>query len=179
MCDFISWVENEKGIFFLTDKEIFGVDSEFKLKGCVDNDFIGHGSIEKYFRIKGTHKEVKDFWNYNKLPEPLKNMVMEFCKSGFKKNWGKTFKKYFMNDDLRYIIEYAPEKYKGLAAKQLLTQNPSNDDLRYIIIYAPEKYKGLAWKQLLTQNPSNDDLSYIIICAPEKYKELAKLQLKF
>jgi hypothetical protein len=172
MCEFISWIEKDGLILYLTDAEIFGKDKSL-LEGCKDNDFLGHGAIRNFYNIEGgLEREVRDFWNENILPKEIADKVQEFDKY-----WGKTFENYFQNDDLRYLIEYAPETYKPKACEQLLKQGPTNYDLRYLIEYAPETYKPKAWQQLLKQKPTNYDLRYLIEYAPETWKIKAWQQL--
>jgi hypothetical protein len=131
-------------------------------------DVVGHGFIRKYYNIpegKGIEFEVRDFWNYEKLPEEismkLQNGEMD------------DLLEYVNNLDLSYIIIYAPESWKEKAWQILSKNNPSNDDLRCIIIHAPESWKEKAWEILLRNNLSNYDLCYIIIHAPESWKEKA------
>jgi len=153
MCDFISYVQKGNQLFYLTDEEIFSKEGRDKLSGCQDNDFISHGAIRKFFGIRGGEDhEVKDFWNTNKLPKELVDKI-----ANFDLYWSRTFKRYFMNDDLRYIISKAPETWKSKASEQLLTQTPSNDDLKDIVRNSAKEYKAKAWEQLLAQNPSNKE----------------------
>ena len=147
MCDFISWLEDSKGVLhYLTDKECF-IDGVLNpiLEGCKDNDIIGHGAIEKFYGIKGKHVEIRDFWKLEELPTEIADLVR--TPEEFLKNFGKMFN-YFQADDLRYIIKYAPKPYQELACKQLLKQEPSKYDLTYIIEYAPKPYADFA-RQLL------------------------------
>ncbi len=119
MCDFISWIKKDGAIFYLTDKEVFSEEGEKKLKGCLHNDFIGHGAIREFWHIKGgTDHEVRDFWNTEKLPKELAEKLKSI--ESFDAHWSRMLKEgYFQNDDLRYIIEYAPDTWKE-RAKRLL-----------------------------------------------------------
>jgi hypothetical protein len=176
MCDFISWIEKNGVLHYLTDAEIFE-DGKLspRLEGCRDNDIIGHGAIRKYYAIQaGKEFETKKFWEKGALPNELEKKVKKFDKF-----WGKTFAsgKYFQNDDLYYIICNAPESWKAKAWEQLIAQKPSNDDLRYIICYAPESWKAKASEQLIAQKPSKHDLRHIIYYAPESWKAKASEQL--
>ena len=175
MCDFISYIKNKDGIFYLTDKEVFGsrgLEMDFK-----NNDPIGHGAIEKYYGVTGEHKEVRDFWNTEKLPGELAKKLSSV--ESFLDNWGLMLKRgCFENDDLRYLVRYAPDEYRALASEQLLKQSPTKYDLRYLVRYAPDKYRSLAWKQLLKQSPTNYDLTHLVEYAPDEYRALAKLELK-
>jgi hypothetical protein len=176
MCDFVSWIDIKGMIYFLTDAEIFSDLGREKLSGCKDNDFLGHGAIRRFYDLKdkGVDRENKNFWEeVSNIPEIIRSKLQNFDH-----NWGKTFEEYFQNDDLRYIIEYAPDEWKSKAWEQLLKQSPSNSDLRYIIEYAPDEWKKKAWEQLLKQSPSNDDLRYIIRYAPDEWKSKAWEQLR-
>ena len=62
--------------------------------------------------------------------------------------WNELMAKSPANYDLRHIIEYCDEQYKGMAWEQLLKQSPANDDLTYIMVYCDELYKGMAQKLL-------------------------------
>jgi len=173
MCEFISYIKKDGLLLYLTDAEIFSKDGKERLRGCLDNDVIGHGAIKKFYNFRGGDEyEMRNFWNANRLPEELAAKIADFDN-----HWGKTFQKYFMNDDLRHIIYHAPETWKVKAWKQLLKQKPDSKDLRYIIYYAPEQWKAKAWKQLLKQKPDSKDLRYIIEYAPEQWKAKAWKQL--
>jgi hypothetical protein len=173
MCEFISWYESGMKLYYLTDAEVFSEEGKLKLTGCKDNDILGHGAIKKFYEgMDGVQYEERDFWN-DTLPKELADKVKEFDK-----HWGRMWTEgYFQNDDLCYIIEYAPDEWAAKAWKQLLKQNPSNYYLRYIVAYAPDKWKAKAWEQLLKQNPSNYDLRYIIKYAPGEWASKALEQL--
>ena len=154
MCDFISWIEVEKDgnkiLLYLTDEEVFSPTGEERLKECRHNDVIGHGAIREYFGeffgsgVRAREYELKDFWNAEKLPKEIADKIKDFDS-----HWGRMFESgAFQNDDLRYIIRYAPDRWKGEAAKQLLKQEPDNYDLRYIINHAPDRW-GKKAKKLL------------------------------
>ena len=146
MCEFVSWIEvkkeGETQFLYLTDKDVFSSYGREVLGGSKDNDFLGHGAIRTFFKLsqtEGKEHDEKDFWNAP-LPKEIREKL-----DNFDKHWGKMFSsKVFQNDDLRYIIEYAPEEWKEKAWAQLLKQKPSNDDLSYIINYAPEEWKAKA-----------------------------------
>jgi hypothetical protein len=128
-------------------------------------DVVGHGFIRKYYNIpegNGKEFEVRDFWNYEKLPEEiatkLQNGEMD------------DLLEYVSNINLRYIISVALESWKVKAWKIFSKNNPSNDDLCYIIICAPESWKVKAWEILSKNNPSNIDLRCIIRYAPDSWK---------
>ena len=97
------------------------------------------GRVKKeFYRLgnRGVDLQFTNFWETDKLPRELAERVNDF-----KRNWGKIFQKYFMNDDLCYIIEYALDGLKVEAWKQLLIQHPRKHDLHYIIVFAPDEWK--------------------------------------
>ena len=149
MCEFISWIEKNGGILCLTDREVFSEEGREKLKGCLHNDVIGHGAIRVFYEITGgTDKEVRDFWNVSLLPKELADKLVSIKE--FDKHWGQMFRAgHFQNDDLRRIIVYAPNEWRGKAWKQLLKQKPGDDDLRRIIMCAPNEWKEKARKLLI------------------------------
>ena len=148
MCQFISWWELEGKVYFMTDKDIlssYGRDllREFKAK---DNDPIGHGFIKEYYKLPGgEQRENASFWDGN-LPKEIQAALDDFDN-----NFAWIWLNCLQNDDLRYIIEYAPEAWKAKAWDQLLKQKPDNGDLRYIIAYAPEAWKAKARKILASR----------------------------
>ena len=119
MCDFISYIEKNGEILYLTDKEVFSKFGKEHLKGCLHNDILGHGAIRKFYNIQGGRDvEVKDFWNLDKLPKEIAAKIKEFDK-----HWGKIFKAgHFQTDDLQFIHTNAPEPWKSKAFKQMLAQ---------------------------------------------------------
>ena len=145
MCEFISWIEKDGEILFLTDAEIYSAHGRETLKGTKHNDVLGHGAIRAFYGITGgVEREDRQFWEA-KLPDRLRKCVDEFDR-----HWGKTWETAFQNDDLTYIILYAPYAWQAKAWEQLLKQKPTNDDLTYIIIYAPYAWRAKA-KALLKQ----------------------------
>ncbi|MBU0496861.1 MAG: hypothetical protein KKG04_02775, partial [Candidatus Thermoplasmatota archaeon] len=182
MCDFISWVEiKRKGklvLCYLTDEDVFSKYGREIFVDSRDNDVLGHGAIRKYFKLgcEGLDKEVRDFWNNEKLPPEL--LEKTSSPNMFDKHWGRMWReKFFQNDDLTYLVKYAPEEWKVRAWEQLIKQNPSNDDLKYLVAYAPEEWKVRACEQLIKQNPSNDYLKNLVAYAPEEWKVRAWEQL--
>jgi hypothetical protein len=73
MCEFISWIEHNNDIYFLTSRELQTKEGR-ELKKYLDaqyyEDIKGHGAIDKYYGLKGkgTHKECDDFSTPNNFP---------------------------------------------------------------------------------------------------------------
>lgn len=176
MCDFISWIELLDGtLVYLEDEDVFSSRGNEVLTGCRDNDVLGHGAIDLYYGLRGAgvSHEVRDFWNTHKLPEELAAKIISFDQ-----HWGEVWRSgCFQNDDLRYIIRYAPDDWATKAWERLLRQNPSNHDLIHIICCAPDDWATKAWERLLRQSPSNDDLFYIIRYASDDWAAKARVVL--
>ena len=132
MCDFISYIEKNGEILYLTDKEVFSKFGKEHLKGCLYNDILGHGAIRKFYNIqRGRDVEIRDFWNLEKLPKEIAAKIKEFDK-----HWGKIFKGgYFQPDDLQYIYSKAPEPWKSKALNQMFAQG-------YVRVYNCPEFKG-------------------------------------
>ena len=177
MCDFISWVEKKDGrLYYLTDKEIFSEDGQKRLAGCRDNDFIGHGAIRKYFHLGNTGKdhEERDFWHFFGLPKELAQKIKHFDK-----HWRKTFQRYFIGNDLAYIVMRAPDKWATKAWAQLLKQKPDINTFRFMLEEYPDntKWNNKAWRQLLKHKDANDGLSSLSIWGSDKWAAKAKKEL--
>ena len=78
MCEFISWVEHENTLYYLTanllnTKE--GRALKKHLGAQYNEDIKGHGAIERYFGIKGKHHECDDFSSPKNFPEEIVNAM--------------------------------------------------------------------------------------------------------
>ncbi|MFA5377404.1 MAG: hypothetical protein WC455_16755 [Dehalococcoidia bacterium] len=74
MCEFISWVEHENKLYYLTanllnTKE--GRDLKKFLGTAYSEDIKGHGAIERYFGIKGKHHECTYFSSSKNFPAEI------------------------------------------------------------------------------------------------------------
>ena len=74
MCEFVSWVEHEDKLYYLTanllnTKE--GRDLKKFLGTAYAEDIKGHGAIEHYFGINGKHHECTDFSSPNNFPAEI------------------------------------------------------------------------------------------------------------
>jgi hypothetical protein len=74
MCEFVSWVEHEDKLYYLTanllnTKE--GRDLKKFLATAYYEDIKGHGAIERYFGIKGKHHECTDFSSTQNFPDEI------------------------------------------------------------------------------------------------------------
>ncbi|MFH1047534.1 MAG: hypothetical protein V1738_04480 [Patescibacteria group bacterium] len=158
MCDFISWIEKDGRLFYLTDREFFGPRGKELFGGDVSkqsNDPLGHGAIRLFYGTDnepmagGINREVHEFWRDGALPDELAVLIADFDL-----HWGRLWaNESFQNDDLRRIIQHAPDEWKAKATEQFFKQGLGkvtfrDDDLRCIIDYAPDEWKAKAKEQL-------------------------------
>ena len=82
MCDFISWIEKDSQVIFLTADDVFNTKEGKELqKYCQDkSDLVGHGAIRRYYgNFKGgTEKECTDF----STPDNFPLEIVKAIKSG-------------------------------------------------------------------------------------------------
>lgn len=81
MCHFVSWIEKNRNVLFLTGDDVFHTTRGKKLQkwcGCSE-DLIGHGAIRWYFECKnGYEYECFDF----STPKNFPKEIVKAIKSG-------------------------------------------------------------------------------------------------
>jgi hypothetical protein len=81
MCEFVSWVEHENKLYYLT-ANLLNTKEGRALKKYLGakyyEDIQGHGAIERYFGIKGNHHEFDDFSSPKNFPKE----IVEAMKAG-------------------------------------------------------------------------------------------------
>lgn len=74
MCEFVSWVEHEDKLYYLT-ANLLNTKEGRALKKFLGTayaeDITGHGAIERYFGIKGVHRECTDFSSPKNFPAEI------------------------------------------------------------------------------------------------------------
>jgi hypothetical protein len=75
MCHFVSWIEKDKDIYFLTANDLNTPEGR-KLKKYLGDqyweDIMGHGAIRQYYGLsEGINKECTDFSNPKHLPDEI------------------------------------------------------------------------------------------------------------
>lgn len=177
MCHFISWIEKDGEVYFLTDADYKSSHGQKLLRETGDiTDFVGHGFIRKYYNlIGGLEYENSIFWELNlpekKTPEKIKETLKDF--ETFKDNYSLIFKNCLEQHELINVILHAPEPYKKFAWKKFLNYKENKQGLACILEYADEPYKKFAWDILIKRGLSNDNLTYIVKSLPEPYKKFA------
>jgi len=74
MCEFVSWIEYEEHVYFLTDAELQTKAGEKLLLPNVINDLCGHGAIRAYWPElvnKGINREYTDFSSPKNFPPEI------------------------------------------------------------------------------------------------------------
>jgi hypothetical protein len=78
MCEFISWIEKDGQVFFLTAKDLKSKRGRELKKHCGnDADLVGHGAIRYYFDlIDGKDKECIYFGDPEKFPPEIQQAIL-------------------------------------------------------------------------------------------------------
>ena len=89
MCHFISWIDLEGQLYYLTSKELRskrGKELKDYLGSAYAEDVVGHGAIDWYFDLKGlgVHRECTDFSSPANFPDE----IVKAIKSGAFKGMG-------------------------------------------------------------------------------------------
>ena len=76
MCHFISWIDLEGQLYYLTSKELRskrGKELREYLGSAYADDVVGHGAIDWYYGLKGKgmHKECTDFSSPASFPDEI------------------------------------------------------------------------------------------------------------
>jgi hypothetical protein len=77
ICEFISWIEKDKKVYFLTYDQIYNTPQGEILRkevgGDKPEDFYGHAAIRKYYGniLNGKEHELTDFSNPKRFPDEI------------------------------------------------------------------------------------------------------------
>ena len=76
MCHFISWIDLEGQLYYLTSKELRskrGKELKEYLGSAYADDVVGHGAIDWYYDLKGlgVHKECTNFSSPANFPDEI------------------------------------------------------------------------------------------------------------
>lgn len=83
MCQFISWIEHDGKILFLTDDELStprGYELREYLGRQFNNDIIGHGAIRWYYHLnyyEGFDHECTDFTDSKNFPSEITQAIKQ------------------------------------------------------------------------------------------------------
>jgi hypothetical protein len=73
MCNFISWIEKDNNVLFLTSEDIFHTQRGKELQNyTTPDDFVGHGAIRWFFNCAGgENRECEDFSTPANFPDEI------------------------------------------------------------------------------------------------------------
>ncbi len=82
MCEFLSWIEKDDKVYYLTSKQIYETLRGKQLQRfCGDaDDHVGHGAIRFYYRLavgEGKNKECTDFSTPANFPTKIAQAVKD------------------------------------------------------------------------------------------------------
>jgi hypothetical protein len=132
MSNFISWVEHQDEIYFLTDNEVFSPEGIRMLGSCKDSDVLSHDAIRMFFSVEHTaiNKKQRAFWNTDTIPEILRALLA--TPEMFLSVWGRMLEHgVFQADDFYYIARYAPREWKSIFWEQALKTFKHNSHWAY------------------------------------------------
>lgn len=82
MCEFISWIETDKKVYFLTGEQINNTPIGEALKKWsqnIEDDMKGHGAIRFYYNFEGgTERECTNF----STPDNFPDVIVKALKNG-------------------------------------------------------------------------------------------------
>ena len=88
MCEFLSWIEKDGKVFYLTPKQVFTTTRGKALQefcGSPD-DYVGHGAIGHYYHIAlgdEENKECRDFSTPGNFPLEIASAIKDGEFRGF------------------------------------------------------------------------------------------------
>jgi antitoxin component YwqK of YwqJK toxin-antitoxin module len=75
MCEFVSWIEKDGKVLYLTDADVYSSFGRDQLQGVRDNDVLGHGAIRQYFDIVGGQQHERTiFWGRD-VPKEIRDAI--------------------------------------------------------------------------------------------------------
>ena len=79
MCEFLSWIEKDGNVYYLTYRDIYNTKRGKELRDYCKNkdDYIGHGAIRHYYDnfVGGKKRECTDFSTPNRFPTEIVSAV--------------------------------------------------------------------------------------------------------
>jgi hypothetical protein len=88
MCEFISWIELDGKVFFLSNDELNTKAGRKLIRKCKPEDLYGHGSIREYYpelKSCGKNRECTDF----SKPENFPPVIVKAFKAGRMSEFGR------------------------------------------------------------------------------------------
>jgi hypothetical protein len=129
MCNFISWIEKNGEILFLTANDIFNTKRGRELqKHTTPDDFIGHGAIEFFYRLEygtGKHLECEDFSSPKNFPPQIVSAIkrLQFVGLGTPMELlSKTARAEYRKIEQTALAEYRKIEHTALAEYRKIEQ---------------------------------------------------------
>ena len=159
MCHFISWIDLEGQLYYLTSKELRskrGKELKKYLGSAYAEDAIGHGAIDRYFDLKGqgVHKECMDFSSPDNFPDEIVKAIksgafkgIDICLEVLNESAMAEYKKI----EQSAMAEYMKITQPAMAEYDKITQ-PSRAEYQKIIQSALAEYKKIeqpAWAEYI------------------------------
>lgn len=182
---FISWIDIEGELYYLTDKEIFSYDGLTHFAGIPEPEFVlGHEAIREFYSLRkgsGTEHNCREFWNPVLLPTEINEKIVNF-----EKHFGRTFKEKFWTYNYNEFMlhQRAPEEWRERAWNTLLEQEKddclfwSTIAVKYSWGVIPNKWKEIAWQELIKRGVKIETLQYLKVNAPQPWNERAGILLE-
>jgi hypothetical protein len=137
VCDFISWIDVDGKLLYLTDADVKSSHGRHALEDVQDNDVLGHGAIRAYYSMsqyQGVNHERRDFWA-DDLPDEIKKVV----KSGACANMIKLS---FEMHDIDYVVRSAPVAVRRQLADYGLTRMYVRNGATYTVVNRQTDLRG-------------------------------------
>ena len=141
MCEYVSWIEKDGKLLYLSDDDVYSSHGRKKLSGLQDNDAIGHGAIRAYYglaRYEGTDHERTDWWARD-LPDEIKSHV----RSG---RCVKILREGLCWDGLDHIARNAPVWALNMVAKTGLLTTRREKGHRYTETIGYRRDGSVSWR---------------------------------
>lgn len=168
MCEFVSWIEYEGEVYYLTNDKLRTAEGKELLKPEVKADLCGHGAILAYYpelKGKGIHKEYEDFSTPKNFPKAIVKDIKKgnlsqigICldvlnkagKTEYKKIEQPAYAEYLKIEQFAYaeyekIEQSAYAEYEKIY-QSALAEYENKIAERFSLIVSQKKYRINCWK---------------------------------
>ena len=170
MCEFVSWIEKDDIVVFLTGEDVFNTKQGRELQKYCGNsdDYTGHGAIRHYYNFEGgIDKECTDFSQPANFPKE----IIDAIKSGKMRGLGL---------DGQLLTKQALAKYKKIQQATLdeyeKIRQAARDEYEKIEQAARDEYEKIrqpAWDEYKKiRQPAWDEYKKIEQAARDEYKKI-------
>jgi len=155
MCQFVSWIEKDGAVLFLTGKQVYHTKRGKELREYTKHtdELVGHGAIRWFYNIDGgTDKECDDFSSPKRFP----SVIVEAIKGGEMRGMGtpnglltrKAYAEYLKVCAAAYA-EYEKVSEPALAEYEKVSE-PAYTEYRKVCAAASAEYdkvRDAAWAE--------------------------------